>query len=80
MPTMRKVAVAMFFVPMVMSASWSPAMARPYADQASGAGGSANIALPLPPSPHWTGGHRLPPLEQKYSRSCPISNDPNNHC
>ncbi|BAH91874.1 Os02g0737600 [Oryza sativa Japonica Group] len=71
---MRKVAVAMFFVVMAMSASWSPATARPYAEQPS-AGGSANTALP--PPTHWRG-YKLLPLEQKQWRPpCHYTNDPN---
>uniref|UniRef100_A0A0D3FA84 Uncharacterized protein n=1 Tax=Oryza barthii TaxID=65489 RepID=A0A0D3FA84_9ORYZ len=69
---MRKVAVAMFFVVMAMSASWSPATARPYAEQPS-AGGSANTALP--PPTHWrlqataVGAKAMAPTVPLYQRS-----------
>uniref|UniRef100_A0A0E0CR68 Uncharacterized protein n=1 Tax=Oryza meridionalis TaxID=40149 RepID=A0A0E0CR68_9ORYZ len=76
---MRQVAVAMLVVVMAMSAPWSPATARPYAEQPSGAGGSADIALP--PPTHWRGYRLLLPLEQKqWRRPCPYTNDPNTHC
>uniref|UniRef100_J3LGW3 Uncharacterized protein n=1 Tax=Oryza brachyantha TaxID=4533 RepID=J3LGW3_ORYBR len=78
---MRKVAAAMLFVVMAMSAPWLPVTARPYAEQTSAAGGGyVNIALP--PATHWRGGGlRLPPLEQKqWHPPCDKTNDPNTHC
>ncbi|KAG8072312.1 hypothetical protein GUJ93_ZPchr0006g42333 [Zizania palustris] len=76
---MKKVAaVAGLFVVMAMvSSSWTPTTAaRPYAEQHYSSGGSGNVALP--PATHPRSLIRLLPLEQKWRRPCPKTNDPNN--
>ncbi|KAL5211199.1 hypothetical protein ABZP36_022046 [Zizania latifolia] len=73
---MKKVAVvALLFVVMATSGSWTPTAARPYAEQQYSSGGSGNVALP--PATHWRS-LRLLPLEQKWRRPCAKTNDPNN--
>ncbi|KAI4982065.1 hypothetical protein ZWY2020_022557 [Hordeum vulgare] len=76
-----KLAVAMLLVLVAMSDPWTRASARPlqgdqvHAGEPS-AGGSVDIALPLPT--HWRG--RVLSQLEKGPNGCPKSSDPNNHC